>query len=365
MISSKKLIKLAKRWQKFAAIRRKRISFPSLYDDADSCSTSSAVYKGHFTIYTADQKRFVVPLSYLENEIIRQLLSMSEEEFGLPSDGPITLPCDAVFMEYIISLLSRGLSRELENALLVSVTSHRSKKLIKLAKKWQKFAAIRRKRISFPSLNDDTDCCNTSSAVSKGHFAVYTDDQKRFVVPLSYLENEIIRQLLNMSEEEFGLPSDGPITLPCDAAFMNYIISLLSRGLSKELENALLISFTSSRCSVASLHQAGWRNLELLENQLCRCCAARELGPSWCSEADEHRYEVSEISNAFSSSLDKPRLRSEMMYSMKTASHEEVLQLSASSYRLGNEIRFLRMAANFCHLFANLMSFLELIMVLA
>ncbi|XP_031125982.1 auxin-responsive protein SAUR68-like [Ipomoea triloba] len=139
-----------------------------------------------------------------------------------------------------------------------------SKKLIKLAKKWQKFAAVRRKRISFPSLNDDTDCCSTSSAVNKGHFVVYTADQKRFVVPLSYLENEIIRQLLNMSEEEFGLPSDGPITLPCDAAFMNYIISLLSRGLSKELENALLISFTSSRCSIASLHQAGWRNLELL-----------------------------------------------------------------------------------------------------
>ncbi|XP_019157550.1 PREDICTED: auxin-responsive protein SAUR68-like [Ipomoea nil] len=122
MNSSKRLIKLARRWQKFAAIRRKRISFPSLYDDSDSCST---VYKGHFTIYTADQKRFVVPLSYLENHIIRQLLSMSEEEFGLPSDGPITLPCDAVFMDYIISLLSRGLSRELENALLVSVTSHR------------------------------------------------------------------------------------------------------------------------------------------------------------------------------------------------------------------------------------------------
>ncbi|XP_019157617.1 PREDICTED: auxin-responsive protein SAUR68-like [Ipomoea nil] len=125
MISSNRLIKLAKRWQKFAAIRRKRISFPSLYDDSDSCSTSSAVYKGHFTIYTADQKRFVVPLSYLENDIIRQLLSMSEEEFGLPSDGPITLPCDSVFMDYIISLLSRGLSRELENALIVSVTSHR------------------------------------------------------------------------------------------------------------------------------------------------------------------------------------------------------------------------------------------------
>nr|GMC87072.1 auxin-responsive protein SAUR68-like [Ipomoea batatas] len=143
-----------------------------------------------------------------------------------------------------------------------------SKKLIKLAKRWQKFAAIRRKRISFSRQNDDADSCSTSSAVTKavnkGHFAIYTVDQKRFIVPLSYLENEIIRQLLNMSEEEFGLPSDGPITLPCDAVFMDYIISLLSRGLSRELENALLVSISSHRCSSAPLHQEGWRNQELL-----------------------------------------------------------------------------------------------------
>ncbi|MCD9559575.1 hypothetical protein HAX54_017625 [Datura stramonium] len=55
-----------------------------------------------------------------------------------------------------------------------------------------------------------------SSIVEKGHFVVYTTDQARFSIPLAYLLNEIIRQLLNMSEEEFGLPSGGPITLPCD-----------------------------------------------------------------------------------------------------------------------------------------------------
>ncbi|XP_031128881.1 auxin-responsive protein SAUR68-like [Ipomoea triloba] len=139
-----------------------------------------------------------------------------------------------------------------------------SKKLIKLAKRWQKFAAIRRKRISFPRLNEDADSCSTSSVVNKGHFTICTVDQKRFVVPLSYLKNGIIRQLLSMSEEEFGLPSDGPITLPCDAVFMDYIISLLSRGLSRELENALLVSVTSHRCSSAPLHQEGWRNQELV-----------------------------------------------------------------------------------------------------
>nr|GMD43483.1 auxin-responsive protein SAUR68-like [Ipomoea batatas] len=138
-----------------------------------------------------------------------------------------------------------------------------SKKLINMAKKWQKFVIIRRKRISFPKQNEEADSCSTSSAVNKGHFVIYTADQKRFVIPLSFLDNKIIRQLLEMSEEEFGLPSDGPITLPCDAVFMKYIVSLLSRGASTELQNALLVSVTSNRCSTASLHQR-WRNQPFL-----------------------------------------------------------------------------------------------------
>nr|GMD71775.1 auxin-responsive protein SAUR68-like [Ipomoea batatas] len=132
-----------------------------------------------------------------------------------------------------------------------------------MAHKWQKFVAIRRRRISFSKQNKEVDSCSTSSAVNKGHFVIYTADQKRFVIPLSFLDNKIIRQLLEMSEEEFGLPSDGPITLPCDAVFMKYIISLLTRGASTELQNALLVSVTSNRCSSASLHQ-GWRNQQFL-----------------------------------------------------------------------------------------------------
>nr|XP_016491391.1 PREDICTED: auxin-responsive protein SAUR68-like isoform X2 [Nicotiana tabacum] len=123
------------------------------------------------------------------------------------------------------------------------------KKLIKMARKWQKFAANQRKRISFPGSNDAESCSTSSSIVGKGHFVVYTTDQKRFVVPLAYLQHEVIRQLLHMSEEEFGLPSDGPITLPCDALFLNYIISLIRRGVPAELQNALLVSVASSRCS--------------------------------------------------------------------------------------------------------------------
>ncbi|KAK3230922.1 hypothetical protein Dsin_002803 [Dipteronia sinensis] len=131
MISLKKLIGMAKKWQKLAVRNRKRVSFPRTNKtvDAESCSTSSSpssmVEKGHFVVYSADQTRFVIPLKYLENSIIKELLKMAEDEFGLPSSGPITLPCDAVFMEYAISLIRRRPEKNVEKALLMSLATGR------------------------------------------------------------------------------------------------------------------------------------------------------------------------------------------------------------------------------------------------
>ena len=80
MISPKKLIKMAKKWQKVAAMKRNKISLPrtNLALDADCCRTSSVANKGHFVVYSADRSRFVIPLEYLDNEIFRELLQMSE-----------------------------------------------------------------------------------------------------------------------------------------------------------------------------------------------------------------------------------------------------------------------------------------------
>ncbi|XP_020254780.1 auxin-responsive protein SAUR68-like [Asparagus officinalis] len=80
--------------------------------------------KGHFIVYTSDAKRFMIPLSYLESSIFVELFKMSEDEFGLPSDGPITLPCDAVFMEFALSLLRRRGSKAMDRVLLDSVFKH-------------------------------------------------------------------------------------------------------------------------------------------------------------------------------------------------------------------------------------------------
>nr|XP_016455745.1 PREDICTED: auxin-responsive protein SAUR68-like [Nicotiana tabacum] len=134
-----------------------------------------------------------------------------------------------------------------------------------MARRWQKFAAIQRKRISVPRNGNAADSCSTSSFIAgKGQFVVYTTDQRRFVIPLAYLENEVILQLLSMSEEEFGLPSGGPITLPCDSAVMNYMVSLIKKGAAAgDLHKAFLLSVTSCCCSASSLHQE-WGNPQLL-----------------------------------------------------------------------------------------------------
>ncbi|KAG4209556.1 hypothetical protein ERO13_A03G207901v2 [Gossypium hirsutum] len=244
-----------------AAIRRKRITSPSATSDTDanSCSTSTAVEKGHFVVYSADEKRFMLPLDYLKNEIVMELFNLAEEEFGIPSNRHLKLPFDSTFMEYAIELIKRKASKEVEKALIMSIVNgHCSSSLNlyqqetsqqlpiwSLARKWQKLAVIGRRRI-------------TSSLVDKGHFVIYTIDQKRFVIPLAYLRNTIFVELLKMSEEEFGLPSDGPITLPCDSVAMNYILSLLQRSLAKHLEKAVLNSVASYRCSsnASYCHQA-------------------------------------------------------------------------------------------------------------
>ncbi|WOL09732.1 lysine histidine transporter-like 8 [Canna indica] len=78
---------------------------------------------------------------------------------------------------------------------------------------------------------------SSSTAVApKGHFAVYTREGQRFVLPIGYLKSNIFVELLRRSEEEFGLPvGNRPITLPCDAASLEHVVASLKRILSENL----------------------------------------------------------------------------------------------------------------------------------
>uniref|UniRef100_A0A1J3CMR4 Auxin-induced protein X10A n=1 Tax=Noccaea caerulescens TaxID=107243 RepID=A0A1J3CMR4_NOCCA len=121
MMNTKKLMKMAKKWQQRAALSRKRISFQR----SSTTSSSNALEKGCFVVYTADKARFAFPISYLSNFVFQELLEISEEEFGLPTGGPIMLPFDSVFLKYLIKLIERRMDGDTEKALLMSISRAR------------------------------------------------------------------------------------------------------------------------------------------------------------------------------------------------------------------------------------------------
>ncbi|XP_047053389.1 auxin-responsive protein SAUR36-like [Lolium rigidum] len=119
MISTKKFAQMAKKWERMADLRRKRLNLVA----ADNECCTSVAPEGHCIIYSADGRRFKVTLAYLGTTIFAELLRMSQEEFGFGSDGRITLPCDAAETKYVMCLLRRNASEEVERAFLSSVVS--------------------------------------------------------------------------------------------------------------------------------------------------------------------------------------------------------------------------------------------------
>ncbi|XP_050226001.1 auxin-responsive protein SAUR64-like [Mercurialis annua] len=88
-----------------------------------------------------------------------------------------------------------------------------------------------------------------SLVADKGHFVVYTADQSRFVVPLKYLKSQVFRELLELAKQEYGLPRNGPITVPCEALCMENMIMLIQDcGSATNLETSLCKPTAGSRC---------------------------------------------------------------------------------------------------------------------
>ncbi|KAL5129775.1 Auxin-responsive protein SAUR36 [Glycine soja] len=83
-----------------------------------------------------------------------------------------------------------------------------------------------------------------SSTANKGHLLVY--------IPLKCLSTNVFRELLNWYEEEFGLPSNGPITLPCDSVLLDYVILLFRERVPERVEKALITSMIACHHEVSS-----------------------------------------------------------------------------------------------------------------
>ncbi|GAU32264.1 hypothetical protein TSUD_62800 [Trifolium subterraneum] len=66
--------------------------------------------------------------------------------------------------------------------------------------------------------------------VRKGYVAVYVGEKhKRFIIPVSYLNQPSFQELLSQVEEEFGYDhSMGGLTIPCTEDVFQHITSCLN-----------------------------------------------------------------------------------------------------------------------------------------
>ncbi|KAG5139270.1 hypothetical protein JHK84_033038 [Glycine max] len=71
------------------------------------------------------------------------------------------------------------------------------------------------------------------SNVPKGYIAVYVgkNEKKRFMIPISYLNQPSIQDLLSQAEQEFGFAHPmGGLTIPCREDVFLDITSCLQRS---------------------------------------------------------------------------------------------------------------------------------------
>ncbi|KAL7237457.1 hypothetical protein ACSBR2_003702 [Camellia fascicularis] len=83
------------------------------------------------------------------------------------------------------------------------------------------------------SLKANQEALLSAIDVPKGHFAVYVgeSEKKRFVIPISYLNQPSFQDLLSQAEEEFGFDHPmGGLTIPCREDIFIDLTSRLGRS---------------------------------------------------------------------------------------------------------------------------------------
>lgn len=84
----------------------KRCSSMKRRQDYDDEGFALDVPKGHFVVYVGENRtRYIVPISFLSHPEFQNLLQQAAEEFGFDHDMGLTIPCDEVVFESLISML--------------------------------------------------------------------------------------------------------------------------------------------------------------------------------------------------------------------------------------------------------------------
>ncbi|CAL0324795.1 unnamed protein product [Lupinus luteus] len=92
------------------AIRRASFS-------VSQASSKCVVPNGYLAVYIGDkQKRFVIPISYLNTPLFQDLLSQAEQEFGYNHPmGGLTIPCSEDAFQHITCQINGSKSHTVYN----------------------------------------------------------------------------------------------------------------------------------------------------------------------------------------------------------------------------------------------------------
>lgn len=112
------------KWQKAAAAGRKRISLRRMYSAATPGNKNklSCAQKGHFVVYTSDNSCFAISLSFSTMTSLESSSGYLKKSLEFPTVDLSGFQ-STHHLWNIYSLIGRGLAKDLENALLMSITS--------------------------------------------------------------------------------------------------------------------------------------------------------------------------------------------------------------------------------------------------
>lgn len=92
-------------------LRRAETADSVLLSDDESCHSPEPppdVPRGYCPVYVGpEQRRFVIPTSYLAHPVFRLLLEKAEEEFGFRHEGALAIPCETEAFKYILQCVER------------------------------------------------------------------------------------------------------------------------------------------------------------------------------------------------------------------------------------------------------------------
>ncbi|WOG94171.1 hypothetical protein DCAR_0313464 [Daucus carota subsp. sativus] len=74
--------------------------------------------------------------------------------------------------------------------------------------------------------------------IPKGFLAVYVGpEQRRFIIPTSYLSDPLFKKLLDKVEEEFGFDHCGALTIPCETETFKYLLNCMENHQKEQCEH--------------------------------------------------------------------------------------------------------------------------------